>query len=153
MNAESVLELTPEDHDHAMMEVAFLVDAFAHTIDNIMGGATAPVGRIAGRDMAKKLPLHLGDPSLAETLAVLSERMKAGFGVKVTSVIGNEAELTVGPCFVRDLCASSGKKNGGAVCKLYHSYFDGIVNELMHRPVKSEIIEAGECCRIKTVTQ
>ena len=153
MNAESVLELTSEDHDHAMMEVAFLVDAFARTIDNIMGGATAPVGRIAGRDMAKKLPLHLGDPSLEETLAVLAERMKSGFNVAVTTVVDKEAELTVGTCFVRELCINSGKKNGGAVCKLYHAYFDGIINELMHRPVKSEIIESGKFCRIKTVIQ
>lgn len=153
MSAEIVGELSAEDHDHAMMEVAFLVDAFASTIDNVMGGATGPVGRVAGRDMAKKLPLHLGDPSLAETLAVLNERMKSGFDVSVASVTGNVADTTVGTCFIRDLCDGSGKKTGGAACKLYHAYFDGIVNELMRRPVKSEIVEVGSSCRIKTVTQ
>lgn len=153
MKADSVPELTAQDHDRAMMEVAFLVDAFASTIDNVMGGATGPVGRIAGRDMAKKLPLHLGDPSLAETIAVLNERMKSGFDVRVTSVGGNGAETSVGTCFIRDLCTGSGKKPGGAACKLYHAYFDGIVNELMHRPVKSEIFEVGESCRIRTATQ
>jgi hypothetical protein len=153
MNADPVTELTPDDHEHAMMEVAFLVDAFASTIDNVMGGATGPVGRIAGRDMAKKLPLHLGDPSLSETLAVLSERMKAGFELSVTSSSGNAADSTVGTCFIRDLCTGSGKTSGGPACKLYHAYFDGIVNELMHRPVKSEIVEVGALCRIKTVTQ
>jgi hypothetical protein len=153
VKADVAIELTAEDHDHAMMEVAFLVDAFASTIDNVMGGATGPVGRVAGRDMAKKLPLHLGDPSLAQTLAVLNERMKAGFDVSVTSVAGDVAEATVGTCFIRDLCTGSGKQTGGAACKLYHAYFDGIVNELMRRPVKSEIIEVGLSCRIKTVTQ
>ena len=153
MSAEPVGELTVEDHDHAMMEVAFLVDAFASTIDNVMGGATGPVGRNAGRDMAKKLPLHLGDPSLAETLAVLKERMKSGFDVSVASVGANAADTVVGTCFIRDLCTGSGKATGGAACKLYHAYFDGIVNELMHRPVKSEIVEVGASCRIRTVTQ
>jgi len=146
-------DLTAEDHDHAMMEVAFLVDAFASTIDNVMGGATGPVGRVAGRDMAKKLPLHLGEPSLAETIAVLSERMKAGFDITVTSVIENGADTTVGTCFIRDLCTSSGKTTGGATCKLYHAYFDGIVNELMRRPVKSEIARVGKTCQIKMATQ
>ena len=153
MTADSVTELTAEDHDHAMMEVAFLVDAFASTIDNVMGGATGPVGRNAGRDMAKKLPLHLGEPALAETLAVLNERMKSGYDARIDSVGANAADTTVGTCFIRDLCEGSGKKTGGPACKLYHAYFDGIVNELMHRPVKSEIVEVGATCRIRTVTQ
>ncbi len=153
MKAEPAPELTADDHKHAMLEVAFLLEAFANTIDNVMGGATGPVGRIAGRDMAKKLPLHLGDPSLAETLAVLSERMKSGFDVTVASVDGNAADTTVGTCFIRDLCSGSGKKPGGAACKLYHAYFDGIVNELMRRPVKSEIVKVGASCKIMTVAQ
>lgn len=153
MNSDLLLDVTSEDHDHAMMEVAFLVDAFASTIDNVMGSTTGPVGRIAGRDMAKKLPLHLLDPSLTETLAALSEHMKSGFDVTVSSVTGNVAEISVSTCFIRDLCAVSGKPPGGAACKLYHAYFDGIVNELMHRPVKSEILAVGESCRMKTVLQ
>jgi hypothetical protein len=42
------LDLTPQDYQKAYVEVAFLLDAFASTIDNIMGGNTTPVGRIAG---------------------------------------------------------------------------------------------------------
>jgi hypothetical protein len=153
VKAEPEVELTHEDHEHAMMEIAFLLEAFASTIDNVMGGATGPVGRVAGRDMAKKLPVDLGEPSLTETLAVLEERMKAGFHLTVTSATGNEAETTIRTCFVRELCARSGKAPGGAACKLYHAYFDGIVNQLMHRPVKSELLEIGTQCRIRTVTQ
>jgi hypothetical protein len=153
VNAELAIEPSADDHDHAMMEVAFLVDAFASTIDNVMGGATGPVGRNAGRDMARKLPLHLGDPSLEETLAVLNARMKSGYDASIVSVGANEAETTVGTCFIRDLCTGSGKSTGGAACRLYHAYFDGIVNELMHRPVKSAIVEVGAACRIRTETQ
>lgn len=153
MNADSLVALTDADHDNAMKEVAFLVDAFASTIDNVMGGATGPVGRNAGRDMAKKLPLHLGDPTLAQTLGVLNERMKSGFDAAVISADGNIADTAVGTCFIRDLCAGSGKKIGGPACKLYHAYFDGIVNELMHRPVKSEIVEVGPSCRVRIVAQ
>ncbi len=153
MNSDLLLDVTSEDHDYAMMEVAFLVDAFASTIDNVMGGTTGPIGRIAGRDMAKKLPLHLVEPSLTETLAALSEHMKSGFDVTVSSVTGNVAETNVSTCFIRDLCVGSGKPPGGAACKLYHAYFDGIVNELMRRPVKSEILAVGQSCRMKIVFQ
>ena len=153
MSVDISVALTDEDHDNAMKEVAFLVDAFASTIDNVMGGTTGPVGRNAGRDMAKKLPLHLGDPTLAETLAALNAGMKSGFDASLVSSDGKIAQAAVGTCFIRDLCAGSGKNTGGPACKLYHAYFDGIVNELMHRPVKSEIVEVGQSCRIRIVTQ
>lgn len=44
-----------------------------------MGGKTAPVGRIAGRDTARKLPLELADATLESVVAALGERMQAGF--------------------------------------------------------------------------
>jgi hypothetical protein len=47
MSSETVMGLTMEDHQKAFTEVAFLIDIFTSTIDNIMGGATASVGRIA----------------------------------------------------------------------------------------------------------
>ena len=47
----------------------------------------------------------------------------------------------------------SGQPPGGAACKLFHAYFDGIVNELMRRPVKSDIIDMGAFCTMKTMTQ
>ena len=79
--------------------------------------------------------------------------MKSGVDLTVVSANANEAETLVGKCFIREICTGSGKESGGAACKLYHAYFDGIVNELMHRPVKSEIAEIGPSCRIRTVAQ
>ena len=51
---------TLDDHQKAFTEISFLLHIFAATVDELMGGATAPVGRIAGRRAARKLPLHLG---------------------------------------------------------------------------------------------
>ena len=79
MTNDNALQMTPEDHQKAFTEVAFLIESFANTIDNIMGGATAPVGRIAGRSIARKLPLNLHQPTLASVLEVLATRMQAGF--------------------------------------------------------------------------
>lgn len=146
--ARHVLELTEEDYEKAFVEVAFLVDAFASTIDNIMGGNTAPVGRIAGRDTAKKLPVHLPDPSLETVLEVLGKKMGAGFEFAL-----EEGDLVFRKCIVRDLCATRGIPTGGAVCRLFHAYFDGIVNGLLHRPVKSTLVTVGEECRTQTRVQ
>ncbi len=153
MTNDNALQMTPEDHQKAFAEVAFLIGSFANTIDNIMGGATAPVGRIAGRAMARKLPLDLKDPTLDQVLDLLAQRMQAGFEMSMTSAADGSAEVRFGRCALREVCTLRNRPAGGAVCRLFHSYFDGIVNELLLRPVKSEILETGPVCRVCTRTQ
>ena len=144
--------LTLEDHQTALHEVAFLVDIFTATIDTIMGGATAPVGRIAGRDMAKKLPVYLNNPSLEEALGVLADRMKAGFEFSLEAS-GGETDIVFRHCVLRDVCALRKITTGSALCRLFHAYFDGIVNELICRPVKTELTSCGPQCRARLKTQ
>lgn len=143
-----VLDLSPEDYQKATVEVAFLLDAFASTIDNIMGGNTAPVGRIAGRDTASKLPIHLTDPTLQDIVAALKEQMQAGFDFDL-----DDEGLLFKSCIIRDMCTARKIKPGGALCHLFHSYFDGIVNGLFCRPVKSTFVSTGAECRLQTAVQ
>jgi hypothetical protein len=151
MSNETMQDITLEDHKNAFNEVAFLMDIFTSTIDNIMGGATAPVGRIAGRDMARKLPVYLNNPSLEEAIEILSSRMKAGFEFSVEA--GEEKKVVFDRCALRDVCSLRKIDTGGAMCRLFHAYFDGIVNELISRPVKSEIISSGKQCITRIRTQ
>ncbi|MBU5611635.1 hypothetical protein [Geomonas azotofigens] len=141
-------ELGSEDYQKAYVEVAFLLDAFASTIDNIMGGNTAPVGRIAGRDTARKLPVELPGATLDEAVALLSRRMGSGFEFELSG-----GRLTFGKCILREMCALRKIESGGALCRLFHSYFDGIVNGLICRPVKSRLEEVGETCSLATEVQ
>lgn len=141
-------ELGRDDYQKARVEVAFLLDAFASTIDNIMGGNTAPAGRIAGRDTARKLPLDLKEPSFEAVIEILAKKMGAGFGITLEN-----QELHFGRCIIRELCALRNLEPGGALCRLFHAYFDGIVNGLMHRPVKSELAAVGDKCRLKSAVQ
>lgn len=142
------VDLTPEDYQKAYIEVAFLLDAFASTIDNIMGGNTAPVGRIAGRDTAGKLPLELSDPTLEEVVRALGTQMQAGFEFEL-----EEDRLLFKRCILREMCALRKIEAGGALCRLFHSYFDGIANGLLCRPVKSQIVTVGERCTLLTAVQ
>jgi hypothetical protein len=64
-----------------------------------------------------------------------------------------EQELVFDRCVLRDVCAIRGIPTGGALCRLFHSYFDGILNELLSRPVKSEIVACGDQCRTTVRTQ
>ncbi|OGT98374.1 MAG: hypothetical protein A2079_03340 [Geobacteraceae bacterium GWC2_48_7] len=147
-DARYVIDLSEEDYQKATVEVAFLLDAFASTIDNIMGGNTAPVGRIAGRDTAQKLPVHLTDPTLQDIIAALQEQMQAGFDF---AVYGDG--LLFKSCIIREMCRLRKIETGGALCNLFHSYFDGIVNGLLCRPVKSSIVSLGDECQIQTAVQ
>ncbi|MFA6009159.1 MAG: hypothetical protein WC799_04180 [Desulfobacteraceae bacterium] len=162
MSQETIMGLTIEDHQVAFTEVAFLIDIFTATIDNIMGGATSSVGRMAGRDTAKKYPLFLSNPSLEEAVAVVADRMNAGFGIsfdpliiedKGTETNSNSATVIFDRCILRDICQQRGIEMGQAMCRLFHSYFDGVINELINRPVKSEISECGKTCRATIRTQ
>ena len=148
IDASAVAELTAEDYGKATVEVAFLLDAFASTIDSIMGGNTAPVGRIAGRDTARKLPLHLDHPTLQEIVGLLSVEMGAGFRFSLQG-----ERLSFENCILREMCAARKIETGGALCRLFHSYFDGIVNGLLCRPVKSTLEEVGETCSLRIAVQ
>lgn len=141
-------ELSADDYQKAYVEVAFLLDAYASTIDNIMGGNTAPVGRIAGRDTAGKLPLHLMAPSFETVMKELVDHLQAGFDIAVSG-----DNLRFGRCIIREMSALRKIEPGGALCRLFHAYLDGIVNGLLCRPVKSTIVTVGDECQLQTAVQ
>ena len=147
-DSQYILDLTQEDYQKATVEVAFLLDAFASTIDNIMGGNTAPVGRIAGRDTASKLPVHLPDPALEDIITLLSEQMHAGFAF---TLAGDRLQFK--SCIIREMCAIRRIETGGALCHLFHSYFDGIINGLLCRPVICALVSVGDECQLQTAVQ
>ncbi|HEY3296703.1 MAG TPA: hypothetical protein VGL38_14830 [bacterium] len=134
-----------EDHEKAMAEVSFLLGMFAATIDDLMGGATSSVSRIAGRHMARKLPIHLEAHDLESVLQAVTHHFRGGFDITCACREGS-ADLTIAQCAIRDVCHNRGLKPGGPLCTLFHSYFDGVINELHYRPTKSEIRSAGDVC-------
>lgn len=137
--------LTLEDHQQAFTEVSFLLDIFAATIDNLMGGATVSVGRIAGRHMAKNLPLYMPDASLHDVLTALAEHMRAGFEISFHCE-ASAADITFKRCVIRDVCNIRRLPIGGELCRLFHYYTDGMVNELCLKPAKSAMVTCGEHC-------
>ena len=144
--------LTVEDHRKAFIEVSFLLNIFATTVQDLMGGATAPVGRIAGRQAAAKLPVYLPEPTLDKVLGELSGRLARGFEISYR-VTGRSAEVSFGRCAIRDACRAQGLAPGRELCSLFHYYLDGMVNGLLHRPVKSSLSETGERCTTRLETR
>jgi hypothetical protein len=85
-------------------------------------------------------------------MEVISDRMKSGFAISLETA-GNDSTVVFDRCILRDICVLRGIEKGNAMCKLFHAYFDGVVNELINRPVKSEITELGQQCRIRVKMQ
>ena len=138
-------ELTLDDHRKAFTEVSFLIELFASTVDELVGSATASVGRVAGRMMGKRLPLHLPKPSLETVLEALARQLSGSFELSYRCE-GSSAELTFGRCPIRKVCQVRDLPLDGETCRIFHAYFDGVVNELTARPTKTELCSVGERC-------
>lgn len=150
---DAATAVTIEDHRRAFTEVSFLLDAFAVTLIDIMGGATVSVGRSAGRQMARKLPDHLPEPTLESVLDVLANRLSKGFDM--TYERGEDGEMLVlfERCAIRQVCEARGKPVGGDLCRLFRNYLDGVVCELLARPVRSTVVSCGDSCRVRMETK
>ena len=146
MNERSELAITLDDHQAAFTEVSFLLEIFATTVSKLMGGATASVGRIAGRHFARKLPVTLVDPTLEQVVQAFADHVRKGTDIAFTRTASG-VDLTITRCAMRNVCRSRHAEPGGDVCQLYHMFIDGVVNELYSRPAKSTITEVGDTCR------
>jgi hypothetical protein len=141
-----------DDHDKAALEVAFLLDIFASTIDDLMGGATASVSRIAGRSMAQKFPVTLHSPDLREAISAVAGQMHGGFDFSA-SIRDCHADMTFNKCAIRQMCQDRNVPLGGPICKLFHYYLDGVLNEMYSRPVKSQVVSTGPQCKTTLETK
>ena len=140
------LELTMEDHRKAFTELSFLLEILIGTIGDLIGGATATVGRTAGRHMAAKLPIYLVDPTIEQVLEALADHWHEGFDFSFTCDDGS-ADLSYGRCAIREVCANRSLKPGQDLCKMFHFFMAGMVEQLLGVPIKGRIISAGETCR------
>ena len=76
MSARQELTLTMDDHRAVFTGVSFLLEIVAATVSQLMGSATASVGRIACRHFARKVPVTL----VAPTLQSLMSRFQVAHG-------------------------------------------------------------------------
>ena len=145
-------ELTLEDHQKASTEISFLLDIFASTVDDLMGGATATVGRIAGRHMGKKLPLYMKEPNVEDILNGLQEQFGEGFEFTFEAD-DSGADMTFKHCALRDVCRERNLELGGEICRMFHFAIGGVVNELMGRPAKASITSTGDTCESRLLVR
>ena len=150
MTTTQVPDIIPSEAEHqlAFTEVSFLLDIFASTIEELMGGATASVGRIAGRELARKLPIETLTENRNEIIRQVAAHFKNGYDIRLDNVENkNSAVIRFGNCAIREVCKTRQMSLGGELCQLFHYYFDGVINELVKSPVKSDVTPADDVCR------
>jgi hypothetical protein len=152
VNTDLTQSPTREDHEKALTEVGFLLDMFASTIHDLMGGATASVSRMAGRTMARKLPVYLKDADLPAVLNSVAHQLRSGYEISCAPV-ETGSTMTFGKCAIRRICENRGIELHGPLCELFHYYLDGMFHELHCRPVKSTITKTGTTCQASLITK
>ena len=149
MSPANELQLSLEEHDQAFIELSFLVEVFVQTVGSLIGGASATVGRTAGKHLARKLPLHLEEKSMAAVLEGLSRQGAGGFEMSY-SCDKSGADMEYGRCAIREACKVRGQELGGEMCKMYHFFVSGMVEQLVGERVPPRITESGpEKCTIR----
>lgn len=146
MSARPELSLSAEDHDRAFTEVCFLLDLFVQAIGDVVSKSGPALGIAAGRHMARKLPVHIPEPTMGKALEAIAARLAAGFEFSVRCD-GHAAEVAVGRCAVRDVCARRGIPPGADLCRIFHYYIAGMASELGGvGAVKATDAAIGERC-------
>lgn len=146
MSESQLVVLREEDYESAFTEVSFLLSILSTSLHELMGGAGASIGRLAGRHAARKFPLHVPEPELATVLEALSRYLAGGFQWR-SEPRPDGAEIEYQECVVREVCRRRGVEPGGELCALVHHYLDGVINELLGRRAKTAIESAGPQCR------
>ncbi|MDK9699974.1 MAG: hypothetical protein OEM52_07515, partial [bacterium] len=124
MNLESEQKLTQEDYGNAFSELSFLLDIYSETINDLMGGSIDSVGRITGREMAKKIPIYLTDLSPESVMQSVTEYLKHGFDISC-SCQDHNVGIKIERCVIRKVCENRNLPLGGPLCRIFHSYLDG----------------------------
>jgi hypothetical protein len=150
MNVTDGPELSSQDYQDALTEVSFLLDILAATVDDLMGGGTVSVGRVAGRHQARRLPIYVEKPTVKAVISELNRLDKLGAQMRVCE---DEKTLEFDHCAIRVVCKNRNIELGGNLCRLYHYYLDGIINEFLLRPTRSQILNTGTSCATRLEIQ
>ena len=146
----SELGLTLKDHEKAFTEVSFLLDILFKTIEVFVGKSSLSLPVVAGRKMARVLPVHLDSKSPEEALKELVRVFSIGLDIS-GRFDGNDAVISLRQCPIRDVCNERGISINGQACNMFHYYMAGIMAELTGLTNRPVTLNTGEECSFKLV--
>ena len=146
----SELGLTLEDHEKAFTEVSFLLDILFKTIEVFVGKSSLSLPVVAGRKMARVLPVHLESKSPEEALKELVRVFSIGLDIS-GRFDGNDAIISLRQCPIRYVCNEREISINGQACNMFHYYMAGIMAEFTGRTNRPITLNTGDECSFKLV--
>ncbi len=140
--------LTLEDHKKAFTETSFLLSILTGTMKELVGSGASTVATSAGKEIAKKMPIYIKNPSIEEVTATLQKRLAAGFDFSCEPV-DDGLNLSFTKCAIRDVCENRGMEIGGELCSIFHYYLGGMFSQFSKKQTRPKILSSG-CDRCET---
>ncbi len=109
-----------------------------------LGSSLPAVGTMAGRTLATQLPRYQVPASFEEALALVLDHLAPTWGIKADYDGGDNLKLSVGSCFIRDLCKKEGIELGGDLCVLFYNYLAGYLGRTSGTRLKLEKSTPGD---------
>lgn len=133
-----------ESRDQALQDLGIRLLSVAEVFKRTLGGSLPAVGTIAGRTLARHLPRYRAPESLDEALE-LAERQFSPAWAFDAAIDGDALTLTVGDCFVREVCQRRSIELGGELCILFYNYLAGYIGS-MAGGIRLRLMNADRGC-------
>jgi NAD-dependent dihydropyrimidine dehydrogenase PreA subunit len=135
---------------NAAADLGVRLRSVAEVFKRTLGGSLPAVGTMAGRTLARHLPRYREPNGLDEALVLARAQFAPAWEFE-TSRSGDELEIRVERCFVRETCEREGVELGGEMCILFYNYLAGYLGQM--GKVRLRLMDADRgpsCCyRVK----
>ncbi len=115
--------------ERATTDLGVRLQSVGAVFKDILGTGLPAVGTLAGQTLARQRPRYRLPQNIEEALTLAQETFCPAFDLR-PRVEGTRLIVDVGPCFVRDLCASGKATLGGELCLLFYHCLAGYLMKL-----------------------
>lgn len=129
--------------DAAMGDLSVRLLSVGAVLKEIVGSGLPSVGLMAGRSLATQLPRYRPPRNLDEALDLAKLEFAPAWELNFTKS-DDGLQITVGKCFVRELCAREKLPLGGELCVLFFNYLSGYLGKMGKTQLKLTEANRGE---------
>ncbi len=119
----------PEMVGDALRDLGVRLLSVASVLKQTLGESLPSVGTMAGMSLAAQLPRYQPVQTLEEACNHVAATLSPAWDLSF-SVEGDMLSLSVGTCYVRDLCERERIALGGDICVLFYNYLAGYFSKI-----------------------
>ena len=113
----------------AMRDLGVRLLSVASVLKQTLGQSLPSVGTMAGMSLAAQFPRYQPAGSFEEACTYVAKALSPAWDI--TFSLNNDIlSVTVGTCYVRELCLQEGIEPGGDICVLFYNYLAGYFSKI-----------------------